>query len=89
MTLSINGKTYNADELIAYHKRLEKENAELKSGCGMCYRKDKESLTKAKELIKSLCEMVRELNKPNVQLTDVDYSLTEAEQFIKDSKVKK
>lgn len=30
MTLSINGKTYDADELIAYHKRLEKENAELK-----------------------------------------------------------
>lgn len=31
---------------------LEKENAELKCGCGMCYRKDKEQLTKAKELLK-------------------------------------
>lgn len=30
MTLFINGKTYDADELIAYHKRLEKENAELR-----------------------------------------------------------
>ena len=63
-------------------KQLEKENAELKSGCGMCYRKDKEQLTKAKEIIKYLCGMVRELNKPNVQLTDVDYSLSEAEQFL-------
>ena len=68
-------------------KQLEKENAELKSGCGMCYRKDKEQLTKAKEIIKYLCGMVRELNKPNVQLTDVDYSLSEAEQFLKDSEV--
>lgn len=33
---------------------LEKENAELRSGCGMCYRKDKEQLTKAKEIIKDL-----------------------------------
>ena len=34
MTLSINGKTYDADELIVYHKRLEKENAELKEKLG-------------------------------------------------------
>ena len=33
---------------------LQKENAELRSGCGMCYRKDKEQLTKAKEIIKDL-----------------------------------
>lgn len=45
-------------------------------------RKLKEQLTKAKEIIKYLCGMVRELNKPNVQLTDVDYSLSEAEQFV-------
>jgi predicted RNA-binding Zn-ribbon protein involved in translation (DUF1610 family) len=30
MTLVINGKTYEAGELIAYVKTLEKENAELK-----------------------------------------------------------
>ena len=41
-----------------------------------------DQLTKAKEIIKDLCGMVRELNKPNVQLTNVDYSLSEAEQFI-------
>ena len=45
-------------------------------------RKLKEQLTKAKEIIKYLCGMVRELNKPNVQLTDVNYSLSEAEQFV-------
>ena len=41
-----------------------------------------EQLIKAKEIIKYLCGMVRELNKPNVQLTNVDYSLSEAEQFL-------
>lgn len=46
-------------------------------------------LTKAKEIIKYLCGMVRELNKPNVQLTNVDYSLAEAEQFLKDNEVAK
>ena len=30
MTLSINGKTYEAGELIAYVQKLEKENSELK-----------------------------------------------------------
>ena len=50
---------------------LEKENAEMNK-----------QLTKAKEIIKYLCGMVRELNKPNVQLTDVDCSLSEAEQFV-------
>ena len=46
------------------------------------YERVEKQLTKAKEIIKYLCGMVRELNKPNVQLTDVDYSLSEAEQFV-------
>ena len=71
--------------------RLEKENAELKerclilADCNTCKNENvemKKQLTKAKEIIKYLCGMVRELNKPNVQLTDVDYSLSEAEQFV-------
>ena len=33
MTLFINGKTYEADELIAYVEKLKKENAELKENC--------------------------------------------------------
>ena len=78
--------------------RLEKENAELKEQCllladcntchSTCKNKNveiKKQLIKAKEIIKYLCGMVRELNKPNVQLTDVDYSLSEAEQFLRES----
>lgn len=51
------------------------------------WQKYSKELKEAKELIRQLCSMVRELNKPNVQLTNVDYSLAEAEQFI--SEVKK
>lgn len=39
---------------------------------------------KAKEIIRQLCLMVRELNNPSVMLTNVDYSLSEAEQFLKE-----
>lgn len=61
---------------------LERENKELKAGRDInVFTKQ---LTKAKDLIRQLCSMVRELNKPNVQLTNVDYSLTEAEQFLKE-----
>jgi chromosome segregation ATPase len=71
---------------------LEKENAELrKDKKELCHSISEggkacvylnEQLTKAKEIIKYLCGMVRELNNPNVQLTNVDYSLSEAEQFL-------
>lgn len=40
MTLIINGKTYEAGELIAYVKTLEKENAELKCECRRCVYSD-------------------------------------------------
>ena len=75
-------------------KELLEENAELKKqienfqkylDSRNCYRgcaETWEKLTKAKELIRQLCSMVRELNKPNIQLTNVDYSLSEAEQFL-------
>lgn len=45
------------------------------------WQKYSKELKEAKELIRQLCSMVRELNKPNVQLTNVDYSLAEAEDF--------
>lgn len=64
----------------SYVEQLKKENAELKAGRDInVFTKQ---LTKAKDLIRQLCSMVRALNKPNVQLTNVDYSLAEAEQFI-------
>lgn len=39
------------------------------------WQKYAKELKEAKELIRQLCSMVRELNKPNIQLTNVDYSL--------------
>lgn len=51
------------------------------------WQKYSKELKEAKELIRQLCSMVRELNKPNVQLTNVDYSLAEAEQFLKECEV--
>ena len=36
MTLSINGKTYEAGELVAYVNKLAQENAELKCECRRC-----------------------------------------------------
>ncbi|MBO6130938.1 MAG: hypothetical protein J6P28_03120 [Treponema sp.] len=35
MTLTINKKTYEAGELVAYVEKLEKENAELKERCSI------------------------------------------------------
>ena len=63
---------------------LEKENAELKSGCGMCYRKDKEQLTKAKEIIKDFLLMAKVEH-----LKDRYETVDEAEQFLKDYEVEK
>lgn len=63
---------------------LEKENAELKSGCGMCYRKDKEQLIKAKEIIKKLIEAIHIWDCKNLEEVE-----TEAEQFLKDCEVEK
>ena len=57
---------------------LQKENAEMKSGCGMCYSRDKEKLAQAKDLIKRLCELVDFLNEDNVKEPIIE----QAEQFL-------
>ena len=75
-------KSYDPD-YEGYIADLEKENAELKSGCGMCYRKDKEQLTKAKEIIKMLhsdCYSIAECEDTSLGLWEDD--LAKAEQFI-------
>ena len=84
------------DKQIEATYRLDKENAELKDGIALkdeevgCIETDFNTFkSKSKEIIKYLCGMVRELNKPNVQLTNIDYSLSEAEQFLKYSEVEK
>lgn len=43
---------------------------------------DKYKLLEAKGIIKDLCGITRTLNNPNVQLTDVDYCLADAERFL-------
>ena len=86
MTLFINGKTYEADELIAYVKKLEKENAELKrdkedlifirNQNAKCMCEDKENLTKAKELLKQWLQTSRASGCDNINI------VTDTEQFI-------
>ena len=61
---------------------LEKENESLASIKNFQIG----DLLKAKEIIKSLIGTVRELNNPNVQLTDVNGYLAEAEQFLGEEK---
>lgn len=43
-----------------------------------------DQLAQAKDIITSLCETIRMMNKHRVFLTDVEGSLAEAEQFLKE-----
>ena len=77
MTLSINGKTYEAGELIAYVNRLEKENAELKA--------ELKAIDEAGELArKQITESFRnkkpywELEKENAELKEQNRKLLES-----------
>ena len=85
MTLIINGKTYEAGELIAYVEKLEKENAELKNrnqellesceGATMMYK----DLQKAKELLKRFI---------GLENCTLDYDdIKEAEQFLQETDI--
>ena len=81
MTLFINGKTYEADELIAYHKRLEKENAELK------YQLNKNPCVKIPEWHCSDClKENAELKEQNINLQEMlktERSVTCKEEYLK------
>jgi 5-bromo-4-chloroindolyl phosphate hydrolysis protein len=97
MTLSINGKTYEAGELIAYVKKIEKENTELKklkrecetSLCRAEYQYNYEQLTKAKDHIKKLLDCLKQdTNDPQTNYYVCQY-MDKAEQFLKDSEVEK
>lgn len=63
---------------------LKEDNKVMSNNYSKMEQKFYDNLSKAKEIIRQLCLMVRELNKPNVQLTNVDYSLSEAEEFLKE-----
>lgn len=73
----------NLEDTDIVNKALEKENAELKSGCGMCYRKDKENLTKAKEIIREFVEWATWQG--NSKCPSFKNIQNKAEAFLKDS----
>jgi len=82
MTLSINGKTYDADELIAYHKRLEKENELLKADLEFSAKmssKNKQAVKEYQKLVSEyssegadLQDRIKELEKENAELKAVE-----------------
>lgn len=47
-------------------------------------KKRDDQLAKAKEIITELITCIREISKPNVELTNVDFFLKQAEDFIKE-----
>ena len=57
---------------------LQKENAEQKSGCGMCYSRDKEKLAQAKEIIKKCVHIIKHSGTA-LEWNDV---IGQAEQFL-------
>ena len=95
MTLSINGKTYEAGELVAYVEKLEKENAEVKEKLKehesvgnvqfwenvWSWKIKAEQLTKAKEIIKDFLLMAKVEH-----LKDRYETVDEAEQFLNSDK---
>lgn len=62
-------------------EELEKEMEELRSGCGMCYSKDKDMLVKAKEIIKELLDTQYQLD-PYLDI--FKDRILKAEQFLKE-----
>ena len=90
MTLIINGKTYEAGELIAYVENLEKENAELKginthtlSQLNLDNGELITKLTKAKEYIKLLLmDCVGVYESTGKTIAEIQ---AEADQFLKES----
>lgn len=85
MTLFINGKTYEAGELIAYVKKLQKENAELKAVNRMAlYSKMSDRLAKAEELLLELYDCI-----PSSMADSCKETLQKVALFFKDSEVKK
>ena len=89
----INGKTYEAGELIAYVENLEKENAELKEkiehrNCVDCSNHHSNiKLLKAKEIIKELYEGLDKLYLSGLsdkQIAFVERLQDKTEQFLKE-----
>lgn len=94
MTLTINKKTYEAGELVAYIEKLEKENAELKARPNTINlltpelekqsKTKKQQLIKAKELLKKIEKIVYSGENEIKRLSQIVDILAEAEQFLKE-----
>lgn len=81
MTLTVNKKTYEAGELVAYVEKLEKENAELKktvTKMNNVITKTFSNLTKAREIIRDLLSYLYSVEYDHVS------DLEQAEQFLKE-----
>ena len=88
MTLTINKKTYEAGELVAYVEKLEKEYAELKrrneaveTTLKLHSKFMKSKLTKAKEIIQTLIDSLEVSEGEEIKESKV---VKEAEQFLKE-----
>jgi hypothetical protein len=92
MTLSINGKTYEAGELIAYVKKLEKENAELKEESDFFHREKGEYKSAFLQEVRKTIKLNKQLTKAKEIIRQFlnDYPvitkelLDKLEQFIKE-----
>lgn len=87
MTLTINKKTYEAGELVAYIEKLEKENADLKETVTKMNNVITETfsnLTQAKELLKKIEKIVYNGENEIKRLSKIVDILAEAEQFLKE-----
>ena len=84
MTLVINGKTYEASELIAYVENLEKENAELKD---YAIQLKTESAKRDTELTKELTKAKELLTKAIKNTWSIDcFVVDEINDFLKEIK---
>lgn len=91
MTLTINKKTYEAGEFVAYIEKLEKENAELKARPNTINlltpelekqsKTKKQQLIKAKEIIQTLIDSLEVSEGEEIKESKV---IKEAEQFLKE-----
>lgn len=66
-------------------KRVKELEIEVDSNCGQCYKESDEKLKQAVQMIGELCQNIKVLNNPNVELTDVNEFLKKYEQFVKEN----
>lgn len=71
MTLTINKKTYEAGELVAYVAKLEQENAELKSELHRVSLNEQLAINNGKNFLKQIAELEKQVKDLEWQLQEV------------------